>query len=67
MEKITLYCTSVSCEKSVFSRGLAYVARRRSIGKNDDFLDFGKRKDFKTWQREIQKIMIKDQSSFVFG
>ena len=42
MGKITLECTSLSIEKSVFSMGLAYVNRRRRMGQNDAFLNFAK-------------------------
>ena len=42
MGKLTLECTSVSVEKSVFSMGLAYINRRRRMGQNDAFLDFVK-------------------------
>ena len=42
MEKIALECTSVGSEKSVFSRVLAYVNRRRRMGQNDAFLNFAK-------------------------
>ena len=46
MGKITLYCTSVSSEKSALSRGLAYINRRRSMGQNDAFAVLVKMKGF---------------------
>ena len=46
MGKLTLCLASQILEKSVFSRGLAYVNRRRSMGQNDAFAVLVKMKGF---------------------
>ena len=54
MGKITLLLASQNGKKSVFSRGLAYVNRRRRMGQNDAFLDFAKM--IKEMKIEIEKL-----------